>query len=117
MTMEKSDAFIQEGDWVRLREPAAGCRYGRVLMAIPDIPFKEKGAAAIRLSAACMSSRVVTARSINQSDTGRRLDRMLSTATTWTRPCASLCRTWPPARPAFGAELAHFSLKRLANVS
>jgi hypothetical protein len=51
MTMEKSDAFIQEGDWVRLREPAAGCRYGRVLMAIPDIPFKEKGAAAIRLSA------------------------------------------------------------------
>jgi hypothetical protein len=102
-----------------LRSQSIGLAAGMLfpLMAIPDIPFKEKGAAAMRLSAACMSSRVVTARSINQSDTGRRLDRMLSTATTLTRPCASLCITWPPARPAFRAELAHFSLKRLANVS
>lgn len=51
------------------------------LMAIPDIPFKEKGAAAMRLPAACMSSRVATGRSVNQRDTGRLLDRVLSTAT------------------------------------
>jgi hypothetical protein len=59
-------------------------------MNIWDAALKERAAAADWMSAACMSDRVAMARSINHRDTGRRLDRVLSTTTTRTRPCASL---------------------------